>query len=75
MEKLQSGSIFNIAWSGDGTQVALACSVGSVLIAHTIGKYVYSFYRIQFTLFFHNCTRSKFTTEMYAVLTILMKNV
>lgn len=39
LEKLNSGSIYTIAWSNDGTQVALACSSGSVLIAHTIEKY------------------------------------
>lgn len=38
MEKMQAGSIYDISWSSDGTQVALACSSGSVLIAHTIEK-------------------------------------
>ncbi|XP_016838578.1 intraflagellar transport protein 80 homolog [Nasonia vitripennis] len=38
LEKVQSGSIYDIAWSSDGTQVALACSSGSVLVAHTIEK-------------------------------------
>jgi intraflagellar transport protein 80 len=38
MEKIQVGSIYSIAWSSDSTQVALACSNGSVLVAHTIEK-------------------------------------
>ncbi|KAL7303838.1 hypothetical protein TKK_0003962 [Trichogramma kaykai] len=37
-EKLQAGSIYSIAWSNDGTQVVLACSNGSILVAHTIQK-------------------------------------
>ncbi|XP_058808816.1 intraflagellar transport protein 80 homolog isoform X5 [Phymastichus coffea] len=37
-EKLQVGSVYDVAWSSDGTQAALACSSGSVPIAHVIER-------------------------------------
>ncbi|XP_014204376.1 intraflagellar transport protein 80 homolog [Copidosoma floridanum] len=40
LEKVRSGSVYDIGWSSDGTQVALACSNGAVLVAHTIEKKV-----------------------------------
>uniref|UniRef100_W5M7E3 Intraflagellar transport 80 n=1 Tax=Lepisosteus oculatus TaxID=7918 RepID=W5M7E3_LEPOC len=36
LEKPNTGSIFNIAWSVDGTQVAGACGNGHVIFAHVI---------------------------------------
>ncbi|XP_018409467.1 PREDICTED: intraflagellar transport protein 80 homolog [Nanorana parkeri] len=36
LEKPNTGSIFNIAWSVDGTQVAGACGNGHVIFAHII---------------------------------------
>ncbi|XP_020925391.1 intraflagellar transport protein 80 homolog isoform X2 [Sus scrofa] len=36
LEKPNTGSIFNIAWSIDGTQVAGACGNGHVVFAHVI---------------------------------------
>ena len=38
LEKPNTGSIFNIAWSGDGTQIAGACGNGHVIFAHTIER-------------------------------------
>ncbi|MCL4146267.1 UNVERIFIED_CONTAM: hypothetical protein GTU68_021657, partial [Idotea baltica] len=38
MEKPNTGSIFNLAWSSDGTQVAGACGNGHILFAHIIEK-------------------------------------
>ncbi|XP_033228073.1 intraflagellar transport protein 80 homolog [Belonocnema kinseyi] len=38
LEKLNIGSVFSIAWSGDGTQVAMACGNGNVLTAHIIDR-------------------------------------
>ena len=38
MERTSYGSIMNIAWSNDGTQVAAACFDGNVLFAHCIEK-------------------------------------
>ena len=40
MEKPQSGSIFNIAWTPDGTQLACAGGAGVVLFAHLSGRYL-----------------------------------
>ena len=40
MEKMNTGSIYCIDWSSDGTQVAIACGSGAVLTAHIIDKYV-----------------------------------
>lgn len=38
MEKMNTGSVYCIDWSSDGTQVAIACGSGAVLTAHTIDK-------------------------------------
>ncbi|XP_069692430.1 intraflagellar transport protein 80 homolog isoform X3 [Periplaneta americana] len=38
LEKPNTGSIFNIAWSSDGTQVAGACGNGHVIFAHIIER-------------------------------------
>ncbi|XP_076387112.1 intraflagellar transport protein Oseg5 isoform X4 [Megachile rotundata] len=38
LEKVNSGSIYSIAWSSDGTQVAMACSNGTVLTGHIIDR-------------------------------------
>ncbi|KAB7494111.1 Intraflagellar transport protein 80-like protein [Armadillidium nasatum] len=40
LEKPNTGSIFNLAWSTDGTQVAGACGNGHVLFAHIIDKHL-----------------------------------
>ena len=39
MEKPNTGSIFALGWSNDGTQVAAACGNGQVLFAHVVEKY------------------------------------
>lgn len=36
LEKPNTGSIFNIAWSVDGTQLAGACGNGHVIFAHVV---------------------------------------
>ncbi|XP_076095976.1 intraflagellar transport protein 80 homolog [Mytilus galloprovincialis] len=38
LEKPNTGSLFKLAWSGDGTQVAGACGNGQVLIGHLIER-------------------------------------
>lgn len=38
LEKINSGSIYSIAWSSDSTQVAMACSNGNVLTGHIIDR-------------------------------------
>ncbi|XP_011140826.1 intraflagellar transport protein 80 homolog isoform X1 [Harpegnathos saltator] len=38
MEKLNTGSIYSIAWSNDSTQVAMVCSNGKLLTGHVIDK-------------------------------------
>ncbi|XP_046379883.1 intraflagellar transport protein 80 homolog [Haliotis rufescens] len=38
LEKPNTGSIFNLAWSSDGTQVAGACGNGQVIIANVIER-------------------------------------
>ncbi|XP_029033851.1 intraflagellar transport protein 80 homolog isoform X2 [Osmia bicornis bicornis] len=38
LEKVNAGSIYSIAWSSDGTQVAMACSNGTVLTGHIIDR-------------------------------------
>ena len=38
LEKPNTGSLFKLSWSGDGTQVAGACGNGQVLIGHLIEK-------------------------------------
>ena len=40
LEKPNTGSIFNLSWSSDSTQVAGACGNGQVIFAHIIEKYV-----------------------------------
>ncbi|XP_067210139.1 intraflagellar transport protein 80 homolog isoform X3 [Linepithema humile] len=39
MEKVNTGSIYNIAWSSDGTQVAMACSNGKLLTGNIINRH------------------------------------
>ena len=39
LEKPNTGSIFNLAWSSDGTQVAGACGNGHVIFSHVIERY------------------------------------
>ncbi|GLG95764.1 F-box-like/WD repeat-containing protein ebi [Gryllus bimaculatus] len=38
LEKPNTGSVFNIAWSSDGTQVAGACGNGHIIFAHIIER-------------------------------------
>ncbi|XP_054006433.1 intraflagellar transport protein 80 homolog isoform X2 [Hylaeus anthracinus] len=38
LEKINTGSIYSIAWSSDSTQVAMACSNGTVLTGHIIDR-------------------------------------
>ncbi|XP_029670092.1 intraflagellar transport protein 80 homolog [Formica exsecta] len=38
MEKVNTGSIYSIAWSSDSTQVAMACGNGKLLTAHIIDR-------------------------------------
>ena len=38
MEKPDSGSIYNIAWTPDGTQMACACGSGAVVFGHIINR-------------------------------------
>lgn len=38
LEKPNTGSIFNISWSSDGTQLAGACGNGQVIFAHVIER-------------------------------------
>ncbi|XP_045601736.1 intraflagellar transport protein 80 homolog [Procambarus clarkii] len=40
LEKPTTGSIFNLAWSSDGTQVAGACGNGHVIFAHVIESHL-----------------------------------
>ncbi|XP_037779617.1 intraflagellar transport protein 80 homolog [Penaeus monodon] len=40
LEKPNTGSIFNLAWSSDGTQVAGACGNGHVIFAHVIESHL-----------------------------------
>ncbi|XP_053315521.1 intraflagellar transport protein 80 homolog [Spea bombifrons] len=39
LEKPSTGSIFNIAWSADGTQLAGACGNGQVIFAHVVEQH------------------------------------
>ncbi|XP_030071802.1 intraflagellar transport protein 80 homolog [Microcaecilia unicolor] len=39
LEKPNTGSIFNIAWSVDGTQIAGACGNGHVIFAHVVEQH------------------------------------
>ena len=41
LEKPNTGSIFNISWSSDSTQIAGACGNGQVIFTHIIEKYTY----------------------------------
>ena len=38
LDKPSTGSLYKIAWSADGTQVAAACGNGHVIFAHVIEK-------------------------------------
>ncbi|KAH0950370.1 hypothetical protein HN011_009106, partial [Eciton burchellii] len=38
MEKVNTGSIYNIAWSSDSTQIAMACGNGKLLMGHIIER-------------------------------------
>ncbi|XP_078693127.1 intraflagellar transport protein 80 homolog isoform X4 [Branchiostoma floridae x Branchiostoma belcheri] len=38
LEKPNTGSVFNIAWSSDGTQIAGACGNGHVIFGHVIER-------------------------------------
>ncbi|KAK2191278.1 hypothetical protein NP493_56g04017 [Ridgeia piscesae] len=38
LEKPHTGSVFNLAWSSDGTQIAGACGNGQVIFAHVIDR-------------------------------------
>ncbi|CAK8674791.1 intraflagellar transport protein 80 homolog [Clavelina lepadiformis] len=40
LEKSSTGSMANIAWSNDSTQVATACSDGNVMFAHCVEKHL-----------------------------------
>ncbi|CAL4111796.1 unnamed protein product, partial [Meganyctiphanes norvegica] len=40
LEKPATGSIFNLAWSSDGTQVAGACGNGHIIFAHVIENHL-----------------------------------
>lgn len=40
LEKPNTGSLFNIAWASDGTQLAAACGNSQVIIAHVIERRV-----------------------------------
>ena len=42
LEKPNTGSVFNIAWSNDGTQVAGACGNGHVIFGHVIERLAFS---------------------------------
>lgn len=39
LEKLNTGSMYALAWSSDGTQVAGACANGHCVFAHIIERY------------------------------------
>lgn len=40
LEKPETGSLYSIAWSADGTQLAAGCANGKLLLAHVIGRLV-----------------------------------
>ncbi|CAB0003037.1 unnamed protein product [Nesidiocoris tenuis] len=40
LEKPETGSLYSIAWSADGTQLAAGCANRQVLLAHVIGRRV-----------------------------------
>ena len=39
LEKPNTGSMFKLSWSSDGTQIGGACGNGQVLIAHITERY------------------------------------
>lgn len=39
LEKPNTHSVFNLAWSADGTQLAGACSNGHVIFAHVVNQH------------------------------------
>lgn len=39
LDRPSTGSIYSIAWSSDGTQLAAACANGHVLFAHIIERF------------------------------------
>lgn len=41
LEKPNSGGIYKISWSGDGTQIAAACANVSVLFAHIVERSIH----------------------------------
>ncbi|XP_054838570.1 intraflagellar transport protein 80 homolog isoform X3 [Eublepharis macularius] len=50
LEKPNTGSLFNIAWSIDGTQIAGACGNGHVIFAHVVEqRWVWKNYEITLT--------------------------
>lgn len=40
LEMVDSGSMYCISWSSDGTQVACACANGNLLLGHIIERYL-----------------------------------
>lgn len=43
LEKMNTGSIYALAWSSDGTQIAGACANGQCMFAHVIERLVSGF--------------------------------
>ncbi|CAH0556703.1 unnamed protein product [Brassicogethes aeneus] len=41
LEKPNTGGIYKMSWSGDGTQLAAACANGHVLFAHVVERHVH----------------------------------
>lgn len=39
LEKPNTGSVFSLAWSADGTQLAGACGNGHVIFAHVVDQH------------------------------------
>lgn len=39
LEKPNTGSVFSLAWSADGTQLAGACGNGHVIFAHVVEQH------------------------------------
>jgi len=46
LEKPNTGSIFNISWSSDGTQVAGACGNGHVIFGHIIERFGFCAFKV-----------------------------
>lgn len=40
LEKVRTGSIYDLAWSPDGTQLAGACGNGQLIFAYVVSRYV-----------------------------------